>query len=403
MAVELHERSRGTLPSGSFAVDRADYSRTYALYDQALGQDSPVDTEELTAWIVRIIGGTLPGPATGALTAPGGAGSLVRLMPMADPQIPSLYADSVNVRIDDSLEAYDDFQAPTSRFAVPPIVRGYSRWNCYHLDVTFSARPYTVLPNERMTSAQLTWYDEDDFPWLLTYKPEWLRYVQWFVDDVDSRVSASVGSVMRYLVPSGDPAGVNDTVYTGIPDMIVPDQKVVARLFAIPARYLTSTNSYLLRYKGYVNQYDWNGFPRGSLLYLSTRVIRAYTPPQFTPREQERILGQGGGAFVNALAGSFAAEPLVDVELSYIYTARELRDAANEPPALKHPNRNWVTSGHALQPHFQSRQFLYAHTGATAAAGPPDYSTWNPQYPSCAHEILWQDPDVLGVNVPLPE
>lgn len=400
--MRFEERAAGREPSGRFGPDLAEWNRTYALYDQVLNGavDGPVLTEFLTRQISAVIGTTLTGPAPGPLNAPGGAGSLVRVMPMADPQFPSLFADVPAVRVPTG-EMYKAGAGETVGLAVPPIVTGYSQYNCYEFDVPFSARPYAVLPNSRMVAIPVDFYDVDGSRKRLTAHPEWLRFVQTFVDDVDSRISASVGSAMVYRAKSfaGVVGGPDGAMFTGIPDMIVPDQRVMLRWFAVPMRYVTSPNSYLLRYKGFINQTPFLGRVKGSLLYLGAKTLRAFTPPRFAVPPQGDPL----------LAGSFYSEPLLDLELSFIFTARRRfapeaapGDFTLDPDSMngnEMPNKNWIDGPHNWLPHFATKRYFYAH--AKTAPNPNDYAKWVPYYLSVPHEILFQDPDVPGVVIGL--
>jgi hypothetical protein len=406
VAIDFKERSSGREPSGRFGIDLAEWNRTYVLFDQALAIDSPVETTSLTDRILLVTGTTKPGPATGALGSPGGAGSIDRVMPTGDPQFPSLFADVPAVRVP-SMEAYQSATAgaTTPALAVPPLIATYSKYNAYEFDVPFSTRPFAVLPNSRMTAATLDFYDTDNTHKRLTYYPEWRRFVQTFVDDVDSRISAAVGSAMAYRVPSLTPAGVNGSAPTGIPDMIIPDQKIVLRWYGVPMRYVTSPNSYLLRYKGFINQSDFLGRVRGSLLYFGAKTVKAYYPPQYA-------VPAGGDAVT---IGSFGVDPILDLDLSFIFTARRRYakeagpgDLTTDPdaiPNVERPNNNWVDGPHNWMPHFYTKRFFYVHTKTPdpdppgTPPGPAEWAKWVPYYLSVPHEILFQDPDVAGVVV----
>lgn len=403
MARIFVERSGGSEPSGRFGLDEAQWTRTYVLCDDSPNDAPPIETPELVDWIKRITGTTLAGPSTRPFGAPGGAGSLVRVMPMCDPQFFGLFADPPTVRVPPG-EGYRPRPVSGDELlAVRPITHGYSGYTAYEFVIPFGARPYAVLPDERMVADALDWYDVDGSRKRLTYYPEWLRFTQPFVEDIDSRISATVGSAMQFLVPSNNPPGLDGAVYPGLPDMMIPDVQLKFRWYAVPLRYVMSSNSYLTRYKGFINQSGWvtpwGTFAKGSLLYLGPKTVRTYTPPQFQALPQGNTL----------LAGSFFAQPLVDLELSFIYTTRKRGtrqttggDLTGDPdsvPNEKRPNNNWVDGGHSLMPHFHSKTFHYAHAKTEPAN---DYARWQPQYRSAPlPHVLFQDPDVPGVIINL--
>lgn len=391
MAPIFQERSANREPSGRFGVDTAEWRRTYVLYEQAPdGSDRPIRSQDVYDRINLIIGGTNPGPSPRALGAPGGAGSVDRVMPMADPQFCGLYADVPSVRINNMEDFTQDQYGLGGLLAVPPIVPGFNQYKGVEFDIPFVPRPYCVLPNDRMVMDTREWFDFDGTRRYLRYYPEWLRHVQTFVDDLDSRLSASVGSALALRVPSNNPPGVDGSAFPGIPDMVVPDQKYVLRWYQVPLRYLTSNNSYLVKYKGTVNQ--WATFrdkPPGSLLFMGAKSVKTYTPPQFLPTQQPTAVD----GFMNVLQGSFFAEPLVDFELTFYYTARRVL-TADQIPDVERPNKNWIADGFNAAPHFHSKKFFYAHAKTDQKN---DYANWVPQYLSIPHAFLFQDPDVPGL------
>lgn len=397
MAAIFEERTSGREPSGRIGIDNAEWTRSYVLHAPLPdGTAQAVTSQEFYDRTNLIIGGTDPGPSTIALGAPGGAGSVVRRMPMCDPQLAGMYADVPAVRIV-NMEGYrSDTYGLGPLLAVPPIVPTFALYNAVEFDVPFSPRPYALLPNSRMVADYREFFDVDGTRKYLRYYPEWLRYLQILIDDVDSRIAFSNGSQMRFRVPSAIPAGADFSAFPGIPDMVVPDQKYVLRWYMVPLRYLRSSNSYLVKYKGHVNQWTWlDGKLPGSMLYMGCKSVKTYTPPQFLPTQQPSEID----GFTNILNGSFYSEPLVDLELTFIYTARETYTSLDDVPAAETPNRNWIAKGHNLLPHPQSRKFFYAHQDDGRGRTPPDYTGWVPYYRSIPHAILFQDPDVAGIVV----
>lgn len=389
MAV-FEERTRDREPSGTFGLDVANWTRTYVLYDQlGDGTDVPVRSQDLYDRITRIIGGTNPGPSPRPLGSPGGAGSLDRLMPMCDPQFPSLFADPPAVRVN-NMEGYSSDQYGLGGLlAVPPTVERFALYKGVEFTIPFSARPYAVVPNSRMTMSALDFYAEDGTRRRLNYYLEWKRFTQQLWHAIDSRISASVGSSMVFRVPSsvGSP---NKDVYTAVPDVLVNDMGLKLRWFAVPLRYLTSGNSYLTRYRGYVNQFPFLGKVKGAFLYVGPEVIRTYTPPKFLPADTADPF----------LQGTFDPDVLMDVELSFIFTARRRfaaeagpGDISTDPDRItdaERPNKSWIDGPMNWLLHWTTKRWYYAH------ANVPNVSGWVPQYLSVPYEILFADPDVAG-------
>jgi hypothetical protein len=401
MAPTFTERTSGREPSGRFGVDMAEFTRTYVLTELlADGSSIPIDTIEVTNWIRKIAGTTLPGPVTDpAVGLPGGAGSLNRILPMCDPMIPSLFADIPTVRVvpgeDYSETAFlDDVENP---IAVLPLVPGFAKYRGYEFDVPFSARPYALLPNSRMAAIRGNFFDIDGTEKQLWYYPEYGRYTSFFFEDYESRVNASVAGGMEFRRPGPEDPGaiVDGTRPASIPDMVIPDQKLIIRWYQVPSRYLSSPRSFLIRYKGFINQWTFCDRAIGSLLYLGPKIIRFYTPPQFVPSAQPPAFD----GFLDLHKGSFFAEPLVDIELQFIYTMRVRNITGADPdpdaiPLVERPNRNWLDAPHNWMPYFQTRRYFYAH----ATTRPPTaYAGWVPYYLSIPHQILFQDPDVAAL------
>ena len=122
----------------------------------------------------------------------------------------------------------------------------------------------------------------------------------------------------------------------------------------MPYRYLTSVNSYLNYYGGYINQNAWMNWKPGELLYMGYKPIR-YTPPV-----QGLVqLNTGSSGYVNS------SEKWCDIELTFLRTSRKLSNAAEKYGSLR--NGNWIQAGHNLLPWAGDRKFHYA---TRQAAGP---------------------------------
>jgi hypothetical protein len=396
-------RTDGAEPSANFTVDNGVGTRTYVLYDDEEGEaGKAIPPALIEDQVLAILGTTNQGPAPRPFGSAGGRGSLSREMPMADPMYFNCFADSVAVRVERG-EGHEPVTADGAGLAVPPWQPGYAGYQAYAFDVNFASRPYPVVPNGRMDFRSVDFFGRNGERKRLYHYPEWLRFCHRFLKVFDSRVSASVASAMQFWAPGV--ANVHNVTFTGIPDM-----KWRWRWYGVPERYVSSPNSYLVKLRSHVNQTEFFRKPRGSLLYVGCDTLRTYMPTQFAPAEG--VEGFDDEDTV-ALDGSFASEILLDLELTFVLTARgdlEVQrvpgvpyDATNPlgvPPEVI-PNKNWVPAGHNLAPHFNTKRFYYVHSTASKADGTPDYDKWHPQYPSWAFEAIFQDPDVPELLVDL--
>jgi hypothetical protein len=154
--------------------------------------------------------------------------------------------------------------------------------------------------------------------------------------------------------------------------------------YGVPRRYLDSPNSYLLQYRGFINLRDFavsqtTTFKKGSLLYLGCETVRTYVPPRF----------ELTGAEDPQFSGTFSAETLVDLSLTFIHTTR----TTSYPPAPAEIVRgSWLPYGHNLLGHVPTRGFYYA-SGAYK-----DVNLRVPSYLAIPLELIFQDPDSKAVR-----
>jgi hypothetical protein len=365
MTVVFQERTRGHEPTAHFSLDVSESSRTYVLYDtDALSPGFTLPPEDATLQdkVRELIGHT----------ESGSDGRLLRTPPKCDPRFKSLFAEDVMVRVPQG-EGYLAATADGTGLAVKPVA-GHAWYHGYEFDVKFRARPYPLAPDSRMHRLSLNFVDEDGVSRKLNYYKEWLRYAHYVPQARDSFISATIGAAMKFDAPGE--SKVHNSPYTGVPSFVVPDVDILFNWYHVPIRYLDSANSYLVKYRGYVNQAAFNGWPRASLLYLGAKTTNTYTPPVFRARPQ--------GEAVHA--GTFAAEKLVDLQLHLV---RTIRSTPAPPPPADLPNPNWIAEGHNLMPHLLTRRFFYAH----ADFPDTDKSKWVPSYLSVPFEVLFQDPD----------
>jgi hypothetical protein len=313
-----------------------------------------------------------------------GIGQLTRTLPQAHPIYGWMYSNAI--------EYVRGVGAPvkTDALSGPLLVSGFpdfALYPWYELGVSFTPRPYAVLPDNQVTTVlNSTWYDQDGVQIPYRFATEWLRYtvLQWFpVPPAEASVTAVQGT-MNFVTSDGSPPGAVapalGNAFAGMPRVFMPNTILKVTWYQVPYRYVTSPNSFFRQYLGRVNQKQWLNFYPGEMLYLN------YTPIIYQPPNPDQV-----GWF----AGIFSQEKWCDVELTFLVTTREgrkLPQGVNIPghPELSDINPNWVIDGHNLQPWLGAPgDFFYATVSNVAGqtAGRPLWLS------GPIPEILFTDPD----------
>lgn len=291
----------------------------------------------------------------GSVDTVAGEGGLARTLPLAHPRFPWLFCDriaSVRGLGNHTLtSAASDLEAPAAT--------QYAEYDNYRVQVEFTPRPYAVLPDTDIVLGTSTWTDENGNTQTVRSATEWERFTEWMEDPITEVITAQNGS-LKFATSAGDP---NNIPVPGGPIMRAPRVDIVCRWHQVPYRYITSSNSYLKRYQGFINQFAWAGYPAGSLLFKGTRVPKL-NPPPFPARV--RAYG----------TTTFSIERIATIELLFEYVNRT---QSNVPAAA---SANYITSGHNLLPWFGDRKFYYV------------VGTGNvPTYFSVEFSALFADPD----------
>lgn len=365
-------------PQAQFVIDEGTSQRTYELFDPTEAPAAPIRSD-LHDSIRAFLGTTIVSRASEANIGPD-RGRINRDLPLADPVYNCLFAEAVNVRVQAGEGYGSDATVINPDLQAPPLT-GNADYRCYLLDVTFRNRPYPVVKNSKLEPKTIDFYGLASDRYRLTYYEEWKRFLHYQTDVSDTRISATVASAMRLRQVPDKNGNPTDIPFTGVPDMILPDSLITMTWYAVPERYLSSSNSYLLKYRGYINQSAFWKWATGSLLYLGVKVLRTYVTPTFKVQDQDDPVW----------ADTFAeSEKLVDLNLMFIHTTRT-QSAVLPAPS----NPNWLQVGHNLLPHFHTRKFWYA------TAEDADPAKQQPSYWSVPFEILFQDPDCTANLVTL--
>lgn len=364
---EAHDGSGAPISSAGFAVEGGKSTRVWEL-------DEP-NEEDIGAAITLILGGTT--------YAAQPSGRLNRTLPLADPEFPWLYASSIpsikGFGRYGKQEADSELEAPSFPF--------FSFWSNYLFTVESTPRPYPVLPDAGIRRKSSFWYPETGggtTPQSFTYVEEWNRFCDWDMIPQNDYITQQRGS-MQFKTGSG--TGANGLSYVAMPRTFMPNAIFKVTWFLVPLRYIISPNSYLRRWRGRVNQFDWTGpgglqFNSGELLYM------AYSQKKYTPPVQ-KIINLGGGSSVDSTS------KLCNIELTFLHTSRVGTDLPADPT-----NQNYVVGGHNLLPYpggkasgspVVPKGFYYAQTNDT------DHT---PSWLSFPLEILFTDPDAPGGIAP---
>ncbi len=304
-------------------------------------------------------------------------GRLSRTLPLADPEFPWAYAsDIVGFRgVGGTGQTQEPPQLNTNDATFP----GYTLYPNYELTVECTGRNYPISPDSSITSQRVLWTDIAGAAQNFPYFPEWLRFTDWEEIPQENWLSMQRGTAYFKTLSGNEPAGAQ---FQGQPRKLLPDSIFHLKWDGVPARYLLSTNSFIKKFRGMINQNGWNGplgpiplagatsfaFPPGSLLY------QGYKSTKYNPVYP---------VTTNVFGSFLDYSKLVDIDLFFLLTQRPGTDL---PTPL---NAQEVIAGHNLQLYFPTQRFYY--TDFKNLAG-----TTVPLFQSFPIELLFTDPDMPG-------
>ena len=303
-------------------------------------------------------------------------GRLKRQLPLADPDYPWLFCESIG--------DIGGFGRPTQTAAdalglmeADPV--DYSAfYPGYRLSgVTFTPRPYSVLNDSNIRTGTLTYHDLEGDTSTKQYAEEWLRFTDVETVPAGEYLTAAAGQFV-FDAPSssidGQPAG------NGQLRMFIRKKMVKMTWYQVPYSYVegigsATTETYISQGLGCVNQSDFWHWEKGQLL-LEGVVVNRYTA--FLPR----LALSGNGI-------SFSNEKMCDITFMFGCVNQPVAitpSAAPSPPG----------STQIVQKHFNA--FPWAHTLEFyyAKTNTPGYTSSNgrPCFPSFPYQLLWSNPNV---------
>lgn len=305
-------------------------------------------------------------------------GNLVRTLPAVHPQYPWLSCEAVPSVKGLGADSNPATNAITPLITpLPPQLPKFYKYPCLKFDTQFTQLPYTPKPDSTIIKTEGNWYNPSGSSQTFSYNNEWSRYTKFTPVSVDKSVTADYGQSF-FRSTGGAPDG---TLFPGKLKKFLPDQILTVTWFYVPQRYLTSPTSYLLKYKGYINQCvdpsntTFGLYNPGQLLYAGCSASEAYTPPFPT---------------VETIFGTSQYAKFVDLKLTFLLTNRTATTAPTPS------NNNFIVNGWNAQPWFKTSKYYYVTVRATAGT---DATSDLPYFLSVPMEILFFDPDVSNINI----
>lgn len=301
-------------------------------------------------------------------TTTDGAG-LKRFLPKAHPLFPWLFASRIS--------QVQGFGSPTLESSdvletlEVAAFDEYARYPKYRLTIEFEPRPY-VLCNDDLIENTLTksWTDADGTvigPKI--YAEEWKRFVDIDFQGASQYLTAKRGQ-FKFRVGGGNELNGKEAG-EGQVRMAYPKSTVIYRWFQVPYEHVIHARSYIVAGLGRVNQFEWDGWPAGTLSYKDFKT-RKYTPaaPEVSAAAETAI---------------YTANKLCDIDFIFEYL---------EPPLTAAPtstaNANAIAYGHNLLPYSNTGSWYYASTDIAPLVAAVNND--KPVYPSYMFELLFTTP-----------
>lgn len=366
------EREDDNSPSSAnFTVRQQSASGTYIT--------EPTSLVDMTNRLIDILGYTS--------TRVGGA-KMNRALPARHPQYQWLFADSFRPR---GVGTASTVLTP-SPGAGSSIIPQFPLYYTYNCEISFSQRDYNVWQDADIPVAATTGVDRAGNTYSYSFAAEWMRFCKFETRPLNNFISAQQGQ-MRFRTKGLDAVDPNGVQYQDAPKMYMPDSSLKVRWYQVPYRYVTSENSYLRNFIGYINQVAWGDVIGSPFVANGPPTFGPYTPGQLlyhgcTPVSIYSNVVPDPGLLAYNRSNSFARALLCDLELDFTFTARQAGNTSNVPTQS---NANWIAAGHNLQAWLTTRQFYLTTTFNPAS--PSSTSSWVPTYYSFPFSLLFSDPD----------
>lgn len=251
----------------------------------------------------------------------------------------------------------------------------------YKLGIEYAPLVYNFAEDSDISTSTLNWTKPDgSVEANLNYAKEWYRYMRPEFSPAAEYIDAQAGQflfdVATGLNPNGLPAG------PGQLKMLVQKSALTLTWHEVPFKYIfqTGVTSYVERILGFVNQFDFIGYPAGTLLLFGVNIAD-YDPP--FPSES---------LFLDSTT-IFSYNRLCNVKFLFLLKNPALgKDADGNPATPGNPlNDNVIQAGHNLVPFAHTGEWYFAKT--LAISGFTQASN-RPIFPSAPFELLFTNPGV---------
>lgn len=362
--------------SGNFSNQSQTASGTYLFSNPTFDQ--------LRLSIIDLLGYTGTTPTDGRIK---------RTLPVRHPGWQWLFADSCSPQgVGSTFSTVTIAAGP-----YPATLPSMPLYASYHYRVNFSQRPYNVWQDNDISLTDGTGYQKDGTSYTYKFANEWQRFTTFDMYPTNQFITAQQGQMVFRASGSGGAVQPNLITFQDSPKLYLPDSILKVRWYQVPYRYLTSSNSYLTKFIGHINQTNfgpnnvdggYGPYLAGSLLYLGANPTATYTPP--IPDPGLLAFNKGNG---------FVRSRLCDLELSFLYTARTIGTVTANTPDMSAVNANWIVAGHNLLPWLTTRKYYYATTYDPVS--PSTNTKWFPSYNSFPFQLLFTDPDAPATTSPI--
>jgi len=348
-----------------------------------------VGNQNLNLFCKNMLGWVLPWGGT--------ASGVNRSLPVADSQFPFLYVDSIENILQYQYVLSQDWEninlPPGKRLEAGMYPVTYPLYNESQVTVKYSPRNYQLLTNEYIALQEQTLVYFPRNPQAAPVRienimPEWLRFTFLSAESRTQSLGGDQGAYV-YYAPGGNPVNAQPAG-TGQISTLYTSNTIKLRWNNVPYSFVLGVDDTNLAYKtcleygiGCVNQYDFLGYPAGTLLFESYTVDRIY--PQPFPLYVEQPITE-----------TYVPQNLLtcDIVFNFVYRAPIAgADYFIFPAGNRDGNR--VYAGHNLVPRAQSGLY-YANIfnlgwdDVLKEPRPNSYPVLN--YFSFPFELLFTDP-----------
>lgn len=254
-----------------------------------------------------------------------GDGRIHRELPLAHPEYPWLFATGLQ---NEGISFLDKVDSEPGYEAQP--VGAYAIYSRYRIRIDYVSRPYLVLGDDSIPFITIYYYTRAGTSTSKSVPAEWWRFTDYDIIPAAEFLTASQGT---YTFDRSDEAPPHGNTVPGEIKLLQNKKVIKFKWFQVPYSYVSSDANYLDGGLGKVNQLDWYGWSKGTLLFLSYSM-RRYTPPNPGTDPWD------GGVIANT--------KLCDIEFNFLYfNPGELTGGAAPTPP---DNASHITAGHNLQP-----------------------------------------------------